>query len=85
MPLPADVGDAFSAYLCHARPAIGEPPGVSAAVPVRPSPLATDPRIVVGTGTGVCPGLATGRYSSRVALDKVVFRPCGAHCWGWRF
>jgi hypothetical protein len=44
MPLPADVGDAFSAYLCRARPVTGEPPGVSAAVPVRPSPLATDAR-----------------------------------------
>ena len=44
MPLPADVGEALSAYLRQARPATGEPPGVSAAVPVRPSPVATDPR-----------------------------------------
>jgi integrase len=32
MPLPADVGEALSAYLRQARPATGEPPGVSAAV-----------------------------------------------------
>ena len=32
MPLPADVGEALSAYLRQARPATDEPPGVSAAV-----------------------------------------------------
>ncbi|MGO9298478.1 hypothetical protein [Mycobacterium sp.] len=37
MPMPADVGEALSAYLDQAHPATGEPPGVSAAVPVRPS------------------------------------------------
>ncbi len=32
MPLPADLGEALSAYLRQARPATDEPPGVSAAV-----------------------------------------------------
>jgi integrase len=35
--LPADVGEALSAYLRQARPATGELPSVSAAVPVRPT------------------------------------------------
>lgn len=43
MPLPADVGEALSAYLRQARPATGEPPGVSAAV-------------LIGVAVGVEPG-----------------------------
>ena len=43
MPLPADVGEALSAHPRQTSPATGEPPGVSAAVPVGPSPLAMAP------------------------------------------
>jgi integrase/recombinase XerD len=32
MPLPADVGEALSAYLRQGRPATGEPPGVSQSI-----------------------------------------------------
>jgi len=32
LPLPADVGEALSAYLRQGRPATGEPPGVSQSI-----------------------------------------------------
>ena len=73
IPLPADVGEALSAYLRQARPATGEPPGVSAAVPVRPSPPATDPR---RHRTPRFPPWPGGKLNLSVAADgTVVIRP----------
>jgi len=47
--------------------------------------------IAVGTGMGGCVGYRLARSGRRVpfvkktVLDRVVSRPCGAHCSGWRF
>jgi integrase len=54
IPLPADAGEALSAYLRQARPATDR--RCSAAVPVRPSPLGN------GSPTGIGhPGFHRGR------------------------
>jgi len=79
MPLPADVGEALSAHLRQARPATGGPPGVSAAVPVRPSPPATDPR---RHRTKVSSVTGAGNFNLSVAADGTFeIRPTRAKLW----
>ena len=76
MPLPADVGEALSAYLRHARPATGEPPSVRAAV-------------LVGAAVGIEPGasdtqVSTGRANFNLSVttdDTIPIRPDRAKPW----
>ena len=84
MPLPADVGRRFSPHLRRSRPATSEPPGVSAAMLVRPSSLATNPtwhrtpRFSTGAATRNS-NLAVAAYATIATRpDRANFGPSSA-------